>query len=41
VRFISENIEFVNARTIAPELPGSGLYQRLLTRNDGQPVGEF
>jgi prepilin-type processing-associated H-X9-DG protein len=41
VRFVSENIPFVSPRTVAPNAAGSGLYQRLLTINDGQPVGDY
>jgi prepilin-type N-terminal cleavage/methylation domain-containing protein len=43
VRFISENIHFVNRRLPGghPSDPGGGTYQRLLMMNDGQVVGEF
>jgi prepilin-type N-terminal cleavage/methylation domain-containing protein len=41
VRFVSENIPFVSARTVVPTASGSGAYQRLLTMNDGQPLGDY
>lgn len=41
VQFISENIHFVNRRTIPASNREGGTYQRLARRNDNQPVGEF
>ncbi len=41
VRFVSENIPFISARTIPPPNAGSGIYQRLLTIKDGQPLGQY
>ncbi|WP_437201523.1 DUF1559 family PulG-like putative transporter [Planctomicrobium sp. SH664] len=42
VRFISENIEYIQTDAETPEAgPRTGLYQRLARRNDALPVGEF
>ena len=39
VQFLAETIEFTPL--LAADNPASGVFQRLVSRNDGQPVGEF